>query len=42
MSTTEPDIMRRGGAMAVYGLALLFLANVLNYADRALLGTPSR
>lgn len=42
MSTTEPDMMRRGGAMAMYGLALLFLANVLNYADRALLGIVAK
>ncbi|MES2861784.1 MAG: MFS transporter [Pseudomonadota bacterium] len=38
MSTTEPDTPRFGGMMATYGLALLFLANVFNYADRALLG----
>lgn len=42
MSTTEPDMMRRGGGIAVYGLALLFLANVFNYADRALLGIVAK
>ncbi len=38
MSTTETDTARRHNAVAAYGLALLFLANVFNYADRALLG----
>lgn len=42
MNTTGPDMMRRGGGMAVYGLALLFFANVFNFADRALLGIVAK
>jgi MFS family permease len=37
---TEPrgTAVPHGADVAAYGLALLFLANILNYADRALLG----
>lgn len=38
MNTSEPDKAPLGGTMAAYGLALLFIANIFNYADRALLG----
>lgn len=41
-ATTLPDdqdtALPRSGRAAAYGLALLFLANMFNYADRALLG----
>lgn len=35
---TDTDTAQRTSKFAAYGLALLFLANVFNYADRALLG----
>ena len=35
---TQTDTPPRSGLIAAYSLALLFLANMFNYADRALLG----
>ena len=38
MTVTDTETAPRNGLIAAYTLALLFLANVINYADRALLG----
>jgi MFS family permease len=38
MQVTEPETAPRSALVAAYALTLLFLANMFNYADRALLG----
>jgi MFS family permease len=38
MQMTETETAPRSALVAAYGLTLLFLANMFNYADRALLG----
>ncbi|KQS03783.1 MFS transporter [Sphingomonas sp. Leaf357] len=38
MDVTQTGTLPRKGPVAAYGLTLLFLANMLNYADRSLLG----